>query len=90
MSVKLTAGQPIKSQIYLAWHSAAACNAGRSSNCCRFPHFIFSSVVRDLGVTLGEELTFASHNHRHCQLHQLRTEWTAAANVMQIDILGNL
>src|SRR6218665_739881 len=26
-----------------------------------FPHFIFSSVVRDLGVTLDQELTFAPH-----------------------------
>jgi len=26
-----------------------------------FPHFIFSSVVHDLGVTLDQELTFAPH-----------------------------
>ena len=29
-----------------------------------FPHFIISPVVRDLGVTLDEELTFAPHVHR--------------------------
>ena len=43
-----------------------------------FPHFVFSSVVRDLGVTLDQELTFAPHLHslsRACyyQLRQLRT-----------------
>src|SRR6218665_394289 len=43
-----------------------------------FPHFIFSPVVRDLGVTLGQELTFAPHIHRLCrdsyyQLRQLCT-----------------
>ena len=43
-----------------------------------FPHFVFSSVVRDLGVTLDQELTFAPHIHllsRACyyQLRQLRT-----------------
>src|SRR6218665_3769127 len=43
-----------------------------------FPHFIFSPVVRDLGLTLDQELTFAPHIHRLCrdsyyQLRQLRT-----------------
>src|SRR6218665_2279400 len=43
-----------------------------------FPHFIFSPVVCDLGVTLDQELTFAPHIHRLCrdsyyQLRQLRT-----------------
>src|SRR6218665_1946344 len=43
-----------------------------------FPHFIFSSVVRGLGVTLDQELTFAPHLNslsRSCyyQLRQLRT-----------------
>ena len=43
-----------------------------------FPHFIFSSVVRDLGVTLDQKLTFAPHLNslsRSCyyQLRQLRT-----------------
>ena len=43
-----------------------------------FPHFIFSSVIRDLGVTLDQELTFAPHLNslsRSCyyQLRQLRT-----------------
>ena len=43
-----------------------------------FPLFTFSSVVRDLGVTLDQELTFAPHINllsRDCfyQLRQLRT-----------------
>src|SRR6218665_2680990 len=43
-----------------------------------FPQFIFSPVVRDLGVTQDQELTFVSHIHRLCrdsyyQLRQLRT-----------------
>jgi len=43
-----------------------------------FPHFIFSPVVRDLGVTLDQELIFIPHIHRLCrdsyyQLRQLRT-----------------
>ena len=43
-----------------------------------FPDFVFSTRVRDLGVTLDQELTFAPHIHslsRACyyQLRQLRT-----------------
>src|SRR3984885_425151 len=43
-----------------------------------FPHLTFSSVVRDLRVTLDQELTFTPHIHRLCrdsyyQLRQLRT-----------------
>src|SRR5688572_21728971 len=43
-----------------------------------FPQFVFSSVVRDLGVTLDQELTFAPHINRLCrnsyyQLRQFRT-----------------
>src|SRR6218665_1762361 len=43
-----------------------------------FPHFTFFSRVRDLGVTLDQELTLAPHIHSLCracyyQLHQLRT-----------------
>ena len=43
-----------------------------------FPQFVFSSVVRDLGVTLDQELTFAPHIKRLCrnsyyQLRQFRT-----------------
>src|SRR5678815_1500850 len=43
-----------------------------------FPQFVFSSVVRDLGVTLDQELTFARHINRLCrdsyyQLRQFRT-----------------
>ena len=42
-----------------------------------FPQFTFSATVRDLGVTLDQELTFASHIHELCrncfyQLRQLR------------------
>ena|SRR5688572_8181902 len=32
-----------------------------------FPQFVFSSVVRDLGVTLDQELTFAPHINRLCR-----------------------
>src|SRR6218665_2515776 len=43
-----------------------------------FPHFIFSSVVRDLGVFMDQELTFAPHLNLlilacYYQLRQLRT-----------------
>src|SRR6218665_483924 len=31
-----------------------------------FPHFTFSSTVRDLGVTLDQELTLAPHIHSLC------------------------
>ena len=42
-----------------------------------FPHFTFSSSVRDLGVTLDQELTFTRHINLLCrscyyQLRQLR------------------
>ena len=42
-----------------------------------FPQFAFSTTVRDLGVTLDQELTFARHIHQLCrdcyyQLRQLR------------------
>ena len=32
-----------------------------------FPHFTFSSAVRDLGVTLDQELTLAPHIHSLCR-----------------------
>src|ERR1043165_3169170 len=43
-----------------------------------FPHYVFSTTVRDIGVQLDQEFTFAPHLHRlardcHYQLHQLRT-----------------
>src|SRR6218665_492172 len=43
-----------------------------------FPHFTFSSTIRDLGVTLDQELTLAPHIYSLCracyyQLRQLRT-----------------
>ena len=43
-----------------------------------YPHLTFSSTVRDLGVTLDQQLTFFPHIHRLCrdsyyQLLQLRT-----------------
>src|SRR5688572_4812114 len=42
-----------------------------------FPQFAFSTTVRDLGVTIDQELTFARHIHQLCrdcyyQLRQLR------------------
>src|SRR6218665_633673 len=43
----------------------------------RFPHIAFSLTVRDLGLTLDQQLTFAPHINRLCrdfyyQLRQLR------------------
>src|SRR6218665_2015059 len=43
-----------------------------------FPHFTFSSAVRNLGVAVDQELTPALHIHSLChschyELHQLRT-----------------
>src|ERR1043165_10010008 len=44
-----------------------------------FPHYVFSTTVRDLGVQRDQELTFAPHLHRlardcsYYQLHRLRT-----------------
>jgi len=43
-----------------------------------FPHYAFSTTVRDLGVQLDQELTFTPHLHRlardcYYQLRQLRT-----------------
>src|SRR6218665_269385 len=39
-----------------------------------FPHIAFSLIVRDLGLTLDQQLTFAPHINRLCyyQLRQLR------------------
>src|SRR5688572_15420168 len=67
-----------KHSIYLAGHLAAACEARPFYHCCRLPSVCFSSVVRDLGVTLDQELTFAPHINRLCrdsyyQLRQFRT-----------------
>src|SRR6218665_1285550 len=71
----------LKNLIYLVWYSAAAFEARpiyQSTITADFPHFIFSPVVHDLGVTLDQELTFSPHIHRLChdsyyQLRQLRT-----------------
>src|SRR5688572_11237508 len=43
----------------------------------KFPHFTFSSSVRDLGVTLDSSLTFTEHTSNltrssYCQLRRLR------------------
>src|SRR6218665_3670730 len=32
-----------------------------------FPHLLFPHVVRNLGVTLDQELTLAPHTHRLCR-----------------------
>src|SRR6218665_1792772 len=65
-----------------------------------FPHFTFSSTVRDLGVTLDQELTLASHIHSLCracyyQLRQLRTvsrslTSTAAATLVHSFVTSRL
>ena len=48
-----------------------------------FPHFAFSSVVRDLGVTLDQELTLAPHVHCLCRdsYYQLRQFCTVARSL---------
>src|SRR6218665_4088661 len=65
-----------------------------------FPHFTFSSTVRDLGVTLDQELPLAPHIHSLCracyyQLRQLRTvsrslTSTAAATLVHSFITSRL
>src|SRR6218665_2055212 len=65
-----------------------------------FPHFTFSSTVRDLGVTLDQELILAPHIHSLCracyyQLRQLRTvsrslTSTAAANLVHSFVTSRL
>jgi len=45
-----------------------------------FPHFTFSSTVRDLGVTLDQELTLASHIHSLCRAFVSRTLYGALLN----------
>ena len=57
--------QPVNDPIYLAWHSEAACEARPSYHRCWLPHFIFSSAVRDLEVTL--EPAFAPLIHLLCR-----------------------
>ena len=48
-----------------------------------FPHFVFSSVVHGLGVTLDQELTFAPHIHSHSYVcyYRLRPLCTVARMV---------
>jgi len=70
--------QSITNAIYLVWHSTAGFEPSLSTIAVDFPHFIFSSVVRDHGVTQDQELTFAPHIHPLCRdsyyhLHQLRS-----------------
>src|SRR6218665_1028091 len=65
-----------------------------------FPHFTFSSTVRDLGVTLDQELTLAPHINSLChacyyQLRQLRTvsrslTTTAAATLVHSFVTSRL
>src|SRR6218665_2333634 len=65
-----------------------------------FPHFTFSSTVRDLGVTLDQELTLAPHIHSLCracyyQLRKLRTvsrslTSTAAATLVHLFVTSRL
>src|SRR6218665_1859117 len=58
-----------------------------------FPHFTFSSTVRDLGVTLDQELTLAPHIRSLCrscyyQLLQLRTvSWSVTSTAAAILVL---
>ena len=64
-----------------------------------FPHFTLSSTVRDLGVTLDQELTLAPHIHSLCRvcyyMYQLRTvsrslTSTAAATLVHSFVTSRL
>src|SRR6218665_611077 len=65
-----------------------------------FPHFTFSSTVRDLGVTQDQELTLVPHIHSLCcacyyQLRQLSTVFrlltsTAAATLVHSFVTSRL
>src|SRR6218665_89523 len=75
-AVKCFSPTPWQPGQYQYWQQLAKLDL--SAIAADFPNFIFSSLVRDLGVTLDQELTFAPHIHRLCrdsyyQLRQLRT-----------------
>jgi len=64
--------------IWLGTRQQLLAKLDMSALAAAFHNFTFSSSVRDLGVTLEKELTFACHINlfsRDCvyQLHQLRT-----------------
>src|SRR6218665_2557065 len=66
-----------KTKLILVWHQAAAPKLDHKLIALTVPNFTFSSSVRDLGVTLDSELTFADHISlltRSCyyQLRRLR------------------
>ena len=52
----------------------------------KFPGFTFSASVRDLGILLDQELTFAPHLHRLTRdcLYQLRQLRTVARSLSRI------
>src|SRR6218665_2270551 len=66
----------------------------------RFPHIAFSLTVRDLGLTLDQQLTFAPHINRLCrdcyyQLRQLRViscslTSTATATLVHASVTSRL
>ena len=58
---KQVKSQPFKDTANLVWHQAAASKLDHKRIALTVPNFTFSSSVRDLGVTLDSELTFADH-----------------------------
>src|SRR6218665_986260 len=49
----------------------------------RFPHIAFSLTVRDLGLTLDQQLTFPPHINRLCRdcYYQLRQLWVISRSL---------
>src|SRR6218665_1301478 len=69
--------ESFENSIYLAWHRQQLAKLELVSLSPEFPTFVFSTSVRDLGVILDQELSFAEHISsltRSCfyQLRQLR------------------
>src|SRR6218665_1751866 len=75
-----------------------------SVSAASFPHIVFSVTIRDLGVTLDQEFTFAPHYNRLCrycyyQLRQLRiisrsltctSTATATATLVHVFVMARL
>ena len=60
---------PFETQFNSFYTRQQLANLDLSAIAANFPHFIFSPVVRDLGVTLDQELTFSPHIHAPVVIH---------------------
>src|SRR6218665_859866 len=74
MSTNRLRHNPSKTQFIWFGTRQQLVKLGLSAIVADFPYFIFSPDVRDLGVTLDQELTFAPHIHCLCRdsYYQLR------------------